>query len=1048
MRVTLATFLLISLEFLCHRGKAQSNQCKENEEYQECASGCPLTCQNYREPFFCTVQCKSGCFCRSGYVKGPGDKCIRPSECPIGPCKDGEVESTCINPCNNCIQKGKCYFEYCIKGCDCRPGYYRNSTGTCVIADKCGSETHLCPPHEHYTDCVSSCNDCWFKGHCHADESWCSPGCECNPGYFRDDYGTCIPENRCGHHDECGANEVLTHCVNSCNDCEHKGYCDHHECQYGCDCKPGFFRNHEGHCISESECAAIMCGHYEEYSECGSACPISCDSYNKEISCIQHCVKGCFCTRGYIRGPNGTCIRPTECPRVCGEYEEYSECGTSCPLHCSNITTSSSTPCSTICVKGCFCKAGYVRGPNGKCILQSACPLNCGEYEEYRECGPGCIATCENRAHLGDCSLSCTKGCFCTSGYIRGPSGKCILPETCPPVCGRNEEYQDCGSACPANCTNSNPKCREVCVRGCFCKPGYIRDPYGICVLPTNCPLLCDEKEIFMSCGPRCEPSCDAIHRNPALCPGCQKGCFCKPGFVRGPDGKCLLPISCPAACGENEEFNSCGSACPANCRNRYPNCSKTCVQGCFCKPGFIRSSNNSCILPASCPIECYDYEEFKECGSSCPSTCTDRNPTCTSQCVRGCFCKAGYIKDSNGKCVLPSQCPQTCPENETYRLCGTSCPITCHNIGKSVSCRQHCVRGCFCNDGYVRGPNGTCITPELCPMRCEHNEVLKECGTACQLTCANHTNPGPCAAPCVRGCFCKRGYVRNVKGKCISSNHCPTRCKEYEVFTCSVRSCEATCDDDDDFSRPCTDRCTNGCYCRTGFLRAPDGNCVQRSRCPREINFDGRNKGEEEGNDTDALSSNRDETKSSLTSKAPLIMEDTLTKGPGAKEPLITDVPSITKAPPTKDILTTIAPLPKALLTTKVNLDLLTKLDEALPVLPVSLPIVDTLLDEEVSTPANAGQASLSTALSSISATKETSQLSITEKPTMAVTTNLPQKSSDNPTIAMEPMTSQTPIQSLSSSKQTSLASTELKSSTLPMSVDSTSSAMIGTTV
>ncbi|XP_023229070.1 venom peptide SjAPI-2-like [Centruroides sculpturatus] len=56
--------------------------------------------------------------------------------------------------------------------------------------------------------------------------------------------------------------------------------------------------------------------------------------------------------------------------------------------------------------------------------------------------------------------------------------------------------------------------------------------------------------------------------------------------------------------CGENEEFDSCGTACPLDCTN-YMNepepCTRQCVIGCACKPGFVRSATKKCIRPSEC---------------------------------------------------------------------------------------------------------------------------------------------------------------------------------------------------------------------------------------------------------------------------------------------------------------------------------------------------------------------------------------------------------------------------------------------------------------
>ncbi|XP_078032930.1 chymotrypsin inhibitor-like [Augochlora pura] len=54
--------------------------------------------------------------------------------------------------------------------------------------------------------------------------------------------------------------------------------------------------------------------------------------------------------------------------------------------------------------------------------------------------------------------------------------------------------------------------------------------------------------------------------------------------------------------CGENEQFNSCGTACEPSCSRPEPQmCTMQCVIGCQCKEGFLRNSAGSCVSPQSC---------------------------------------------------------------------------------------------------------------------------------------------------------------------------------------------------------------------------------------------------------------------------------------------------------------------------------------------------------------------------------------------------------------------------------------------------------------
>ncbi|CAL1266710.1 unnamed protein product [Larinioides sclopetarius] len=57
------------------------------------------------------------------------------------------------------------------------------------------------------------------------------------------------------------------------------------------------------------------------------------------------------------------------------------------------------------------------------------------------------------------------------------------------------------------------------------------------------------------------------------------------------------------------------------------------------------------------------------------------------------------------------------CTEDEEYQECGSACPSTCENIGKNLPCTLQCVPGCFCKKGLVRNDQGDCVEPEECPQ-------------------------------------------------------------------------------------------------------------------------------------------------------------------------------------------------------------------------------------------------------------------------------------------------------------------------------------------
>jgi hypothetical protein len=161
-------------------------------------------------------------------------------------------------------------------------------------------------------------------------------------------------------------------------------------CKAGCICIEGYLRDEKGRCVLASECnkeCTKECPPHEVYSDCGAnSCQMFCDWYYNPDSyaCRPICTPGCICEEGYIRGPNGDCIMPTECPNAevyganrqyeeCGANKHYEECGTACPKTCRDIRENIANLCIDLCVAGCFCDSGYVLGDNGECVSETEC---------------------------------------------------------------------------------------------------------------------------------------------------------------------------------------------------------------------------------------------------------------------------------------------------------------------------------------------------------------------------------------------------------------------------------------------------------------------------------------------------------------------------------------------------------------------------------------------------------------------------------------------------------------------------------------------------
>ena len=155
------------------------------------------------------------------------------------------------------------------------------------------------------------------------------------------------------------------------------------------------------------------CSSDEFYSEC-ERCPPMCENLLR--MCGTECMKGCFCKEGLARNLTGHCVDILTCPlnnklECEGENEEFKECGSSCPNTCENYGE-----VCTGCNPGCMCKEGFVRNSAGVCVALSECGISgvgmpdpdpeCGENQVQTECIT-CPETCDNRETKSDCPLEC-----------------------------------------------------------------------------------------------------------------------------------------------------------------------------------------------------------------------------------------------------------------------------------------------------------------------------------------------------------------------------------------------------------------------------------------------------------------------------------------------------------------------------------------------------------------------------------------------------------------------------------------------------------------
>nr|WHN38850.1 Zon4A-L [Andraca theae] len=764
-------------------------QCPINERYEENPSS--LCTPQYCDELGYDLECPNpdipdepACVCVHGYVRNEYGVCIPERDCPScggDPNKVAGCGVYCNNKCSDIGEETQSCIQMCYpNGCDCRKGYYLDDiTGLCVLPKDCSPP---CGKNEVYSGCINggcqakNCSQVGFPVPC-VDPIKCKKGCLCKDGYLRNKNGVCIPRQECpscggdpNAHPGCGVN-----CGKHCSDYLGSPLACPKICKVnGCDCNEGYyFDDNTKKCVLPEKCSPV-CKINEVYSNCiNGGCEVkSCYQLGKPIPCEpidpKKCIEGCLCKEGYLRADNGICVPEKECKYQCRKpHQVYDSCPSSCPpdtcesigkiYECPFISTNKSLQ---QCEPNCVCEKGYYKNKIGECISKADC-LKCVGPHEFFSCGGACDNVCatlsqQNQTNCPIVNIVCNNKCYCEKNFARAKNNTCIPISQCHEhQCGVNEIYDPAPSLCePQTCEDLNGPIRcltskKGCIGkpGCVCINGFVRDKKGNCIAKTKCPqykeLVCGKNEIPSSCvnGGCDKRNCTQLNQ-PTLCIDpicCIKGCVCKYGYLRNDDGVCVPTEKCPckSKCGQNEV--------PSDCING----------GC-------------------------DKRNCSQIGQ--PDICID-----PIRCISGCICREGYLRNNDGLCVPIDQCLPVCGKNEVYSTCIQSeCrPMNCSQLGHSLPCPRidpkYCIKGCICENGYVKDDNDhVCIPKEKCSSCGGDPNAVSGCGTNCNRHCSSIGQPPkPCPFICsINGCDCKENYyLDDNTGKCVLPKHC-SKCK------------------------------------------------------------------------------------------------------------------------------------------------------------------------------------------------------------------------------------------------------------------------------
>lgn len=113
-------------------------------------------------------------------------------------------------------------------------------------------------------------------------------------------------------------------------------------------------------------------------------------------------------------------------------------------------------------------------------------------------------------------------------------------------------------------------------------------------------------------------------------------------------------------------------------------------------------------------------YEMYLKDGPGCPQTCQFLNQDCYANKPKfapGCYCLPGYVRNSNNVCVEGNAFCGNCTANEYYTANGSPCQTECSTLGKPcLIVNKRAPQGCYCKAGYARNTRGVCISIDYCP--------------------------------------------------------------------------------------------------------------------------------------------------------------------------------------------------------------------------------------------------------------------------------------------------------------------------------------------
>jgi len=338
--------------------------------------------------------------------------------------------------------------------------------------------------------------------------------------------------------------------------------------------------------------------------------------------------------------------------------------------------------------------------------------------------------------------------------------GYCLAQNDVVPDCkfgkSEHESYNSCGTPCEEECGGPIPICMTVCVEGCFCDEGFVRDNLGVCISNDECTdwlnssqcqkqLISATKETASGMVGAFIPSCEPNGQFSAVqCHGSTGFCWC--ADQAGTEINDTRIRGVPVCNTDARQFSE--------CELQLASATEDSAMGMV--GHFTPSCDDKGLFAA---VQCYGSIGFCWCadqdGTEITGTRIRGEPVCNK---RFSECQVQLASATENSAIgMVGHFTPSCEENGQFSA------VQCHGSTGYCWCAER--DGSEINGSRIRG-EPVCNTQ--CWNKYEHYDFV---GSACQEECGKPSLI--CIQSVVAGCHCDSGYVRDYRGMCISVNQC-----------------------------------------------------------------------------------------------------------------------------------------------------------------------------------------------------------------------------------------------------------------------------------